>query len=82
MAVTAASVTEYRNLEQALQENIDQRTARRLRHLEVTRIGNQLTIRAEAPSFYVKQLALTSILKPLRPTSSAMNVIASVLTAP
>ena len=60
MATTAIlASTERRNLEQILKESIDRRTARRLRHLEVTRIGDQLTIRAEAASFYIKQLALT-----------------------
>ena len=64
MAITATSLsTERRNVEQILMDSIDRCTARRLRRLRVTRVGNQLTIRAEAPSFYVKQLALTSVLK-------------------
>ena len=63
MATTALpSTARLRNLEQILKDNIDRLTNRRLRHLEVRQVGNQLTIRADAPSFYVKQLALTSVL--------------------
>jgi hypothetical protein len=52
-------------IEHLLKENIDRRTARRLHDVEVHLEDNQVIISGEAHSYYVRQLALTSVLHAL-----------------
>jgi hypothetical protein len=63
-----------RGLEGIVKENIEVRTGRRLHGLHVSQVGNEVIIRGNAPSYYIKQLALTSVLKTLRPLGTVRIV--------
>lgn len=67
MLTTASSLpAERREFEQIIRENIDAQTGRRLLNIEVQLVGNKVTVKGEAVSYYIKQLALASVLKTVR----------------
>lgn len=67
MLTTASPVlAERREFEQIIRENIDAQTGRRLFNIEVKLVGNKVIVTGEALSYYIKQLALASVLKTVR----------------
>ena len=67
MLTTASPLPpERREVEQIIRENIDAQTGRRLRNIEVKLVGNKVMVKGEALSYYIKQLALASVLKTVR----------------
>ena len=59
--------------EQAIRHQILERTAGRIRTLEVEVIDNRIVIRGRAPSYYLKQLALQGVLDVLG-SAGAMRI--------
>jgi len=52
-------------IERTLQRVINERTAGRLRHLEIEVQEDRILVRGTSSSYYVKQLAIDSLLKAL-----------------
>ena len=54
---------ERSDLAEFIKNSIERGTGRRLRHVEVSLVDNQLIVHGDAPSYYVKQLALATLLR-------------------
>ena len=66
LATSSPLSAERREFEQIIRENIDAQTGRRLLNVEVKLVGNKVMVKGEALSYYIKQLALASVLKTMR----------------
>jgi hypothetical protein len=61
MTLAAMPKTDPRWVERSLENHIKQRTGRRLRHLQVAKVGQRIVMQGISPSYYVKQLALQAV---------------------
>jgi len=62
---TSLVPTVKHELENTIKQDIDRRTARRLHQVEVHCNENQVIVKGKARSYYIRQLALASVLNSL-----------------
>ena len=59
---------------EALRRYIDARTGRRIRHLRVDCDGSRVAVHGVAPSYYLKQLAITAVREVIPSAPVELNI--------
>jgi len=61
MSLATMPITDSTWIERSLEHHVRQRTGRRLRDLQIAKVGARIVMQGTSPSYYVKQLALQAV---------------------